>query len=176
MENAVFEIDELSGSHTAKTAKQALDALPGVRSVTVDGETVDLSPKEYELLFYNQQSTMGKAAVPEEPKIEETPASAPVDQKPASPAAANPPLVTEAYGVKKPDVPKTPVAAPVQKLQEDELDLSAVEIGTAVTHKSFGAGTVTWIDKAQKHIRVTLSACEKTFIFPDAFTQGFLKL
>jgi hypothetical protein len=73
-------------------------------------------------------------------------------------------------------VPKTPVAAPVQKPKEEELDLSAVEIGTVVTHKSFGAGTVTWIDKAQKHVRVTFSAGEKTFIFPDAFKQGFLKL
>jgi len=51
-----------------------------------------------------------------------------------------------------------------------------VEVGSAVTHKAFGAGTVTWIDKAQKHIRVTFSAGEKTFIFPDAFKQGFLKI
>ena len=30
-------------------------------------------------------------------------------------------------------------------------------------------------DKAGKHIRVEFSAGEKTFIFPDAFKQGFLK-
>lgn len=33
----------------------------------------------------------------------------------------------------------------------------------------------TKIDKAQKHIRVKFAAGEKTFIFPDAFKQGFLK-
>ena len=36
--------------------------------------------------------------------------------------------------------------------------------------------TVTKIDKAKKHIRVTFGIGEKTFIFPDAFKQGFLKM
>ena len=40
---------------------------------------------------------------------------------------------------------------------------------------SIGTGEVTWIDKAGKHIRVEFSAGEKTFIFPEAFKQGFLK-
>ena len=50
-----------------------------------------------------------------------------------------------------------------------------VEVGAKVTHKAFGTGEVTWIDKAGKHIRVEFAAGEKTFIFPDAFKQGFLK-
>lgn len=45
-----------------------------------------------------------------------------------------------------------------------------------VLHKAFGEGTVTKIDKAQKHIRVTFGIGEKTFIFPDAFKQGFLRM
>lgn len=45
-----------------------------------------------------------------------------------------------------------------------------------VLHKAFGEGAVTKIDKAQKHIRVTFGIGEKTFIFPDAFKQGFLKM
>ena len=40
---------------------------------------------------------------------------------------------------------------------------------------SIGTGEVTWIDKAGKHICVEFSAGEKTFIFPDAFKQVFLK-
>jgi len=64
----------------------------------------------------------------------------------------------------------------VAKPAEPELDLSGVEVGTEVSHKAFGAGKVTWIDKAGKHIRVTFTAGEKTFIFPDAFKQGFLKI
>ena len=45
-----------------------------------------------------------------------------------------------------------------------------------IDYKVFGEGTVTKIDKAQKHIRVTFGIGEKTFIFPDAFKQGFLKM
>ncbi len=37
-------------------------------------------------------------------------------------------------------------------------------------------GTVTKLDKAQKHIRVTFAVGEKTFIFPHAFKMGFLKM
>lgn len=170
MNDAIFKFKRYEDSSLSYTG---IDKHEGK---DIGGWDTVIKREEYQRLFYNQQFTMGKAAVPEEPKIEETPVSAPVVQKPASPAAAKPPLVTEAYGVKKPVVSKTPVDAPVQKPQEEELDLSAVEIGTVVTHKSFGAGTVTWIDKAQKHIRVTFSTGEKTFIFPDAFKQGFLKL
>ena len=47
--------------------------------------------------------------------------------------------------------------------------------GATVIHKSFGAGTVTSLDKAKKHIRVKFNVGEKTFIFPDAFKNGFLK-
>ena len=54
--------------------------------------------------------------------------------------------------------------------------LCVVVDGSIVLHKAFGEGTVTKIDKAQKHIRVTFGIGEKTFIFPDAFKQGFLKM
>lgn len=48
--------------------------------------------------------------------------------------------------------------------------------GDVVVHKIFGTGTITWIDKTGKHIRVNFNAGEKTFIFPDAFKAGFLKM
>ena len=170
MNDAIFKFKRYEDSSLSYTG---IDKHEGK---DIGGWDTVIKREEYERLFYNQQSTMEKAAAAEEPEIEETPVPAPVVQKPAAPAAAKPSLVTEAYGVKKPDVPKTPVAAPVQEPKAEELDLSAVEIGTAVTHKTFGAGAITWIDKAQKHVRVTFSAGEKTFIFPDAFKQGFLKL
>lgn len=37
-------------------------------------------------------------------------------------------------------------------------------------------GTVTNINKAQKHIRVALVIGERTFLFPYAFKQGFLRV
>lgn len=50
-----------------------------------------------------------------------------------------------------------------------------VKEGSIVVHKRFGEGTVTKMDKAQKHIRVKFSTGEKTFIFPDAFKWDFLR-
>ena len=55
--------------------------------------------------------------------------------------------------------------------KQEEFVAPDVKDGSIVLHKAFGEGTVTKIDKAQKHIRG-----EKTFIFPDAFKQGFLKM
>ena len=106
--------------------------------------------------------------------VAETPV--PNMENPKISTTAKPDLVTESFGIKKPELPKTPVIPQVQKPEVVDLDLSGVNVGVAVTHKAFGAGTVTWIDKAQKHIRVTFNVGEKTFIFPDAFKQGFLKL
>lgn len=60
---------------------------------------------------------------------------------------------------------------------EEPVPYNAPEVkdGFIVIHKSFGEGTVTKLDKAQKHIRVKFAVGEKTIIFPDAFKQGFLK-
>lgn len=167
MNDAIFKFKRYEDSSLSYTG---IDKHEGK---DIGGWDTVIKREEYERLFYNQQSTMEKVYAVEEPEVEETPVSE--VKKPVAPVAAKLPLVTEAYGVKKPEAPKAPAAAPVQQLKE-ELNLSSVEIGTTVTHKAFGAGTVTWIDKAQKHIRVTFSAGEKTFIFPDAFKQGFLKL
>ena len=54
--------------------------------------------------------------------------------------------------------------------------LASVGVGTAVKHKAFGEGTVVWMDKAKKYIRVKFAAGEKQFIFPDAFVGGFLSV
>ena len=139
---------------------------------------------EYDQLFYNQQATMEAPKIFEVPPVEEIPVPAeikpaPVEVKPkvvptsqakplAKPAVA-PPSVTTQYGVRG--------AIPTQKpAKAEENPVPNVADGSKVVHKSFGEGTVTKIDKAQKHIRVTFAIGEKTFIFPDAFKQGFLKM
>lgn len=50
-----------------------------------------------------------------------------------------------------------------------------VSVGSIVVHKVFGEGTVTQLDKVLKHIKVSFTKGEKTFIFPDAFKNGFLR-
>ncbi|MGE0903383.1 GIY-YIG nuclease family protein [Dehalococcoides mccartyi] len=171
MNDAIFKFKRYEDSSLSYTG---IDKHEGK---DIGGWDTVIKREEYERLFYNQQSTMDRPDAVEEPNVEDEPV--PEVKKPAvpvTPVVPKPSLVTEAYGIKKPDAPKVPVLTPAQKPKEPELDLSGVEVGSAVTHKAFGAGTVTWIDKAQKHIRVTFSAGEKTFIFPDAFKQGFLKI
>ena len=57
-----------------------------------------------------------------------------------------------------------------------EFDASKVYEGAKVKHKVFGEGTVTKMDKAEKHIRVRFSVGEKTFIYPDAFHKGYVMM
>ena len=61
-------------------------------------------------------------------------------------------------------------------MQTNKTDVDTeVSVGSVVVHKVFGEGTVTQLDKVLKHIRVAFAKDEKTFIFPDAFKQGFLR-
>ena len=54
--------------------------------------------------------------------------------------------------------------------------LAPVTTGTTVTHKTFGQGTVTKLDKTKKYLTVSFAAGQKNFVFPNAFSDGFLKL
>lgn len=173
MNDAIFKFKRYEDSSLSYTG---IDKHEGK---DIGGWDTVVKREEYEQLFYNQQSTMESTIYTLEteddlPKAAEEPD--PCTIKPAAPAIAKPSLVTESFGIMKPEMPKSTIVAQVEKPKEEEVELSGVEVGTAVTHKAFGAGTVAWIDKAKRHIRVTFSAGEKTFIFPDAFKQGFLKL
>lgn len=74
------------------------------------------------------------------------------------------------YGTKPATAPVAPAA------KGEEFAGPDVTEGMLVVRKSFGEGGVTRIEKAQKHIRVTFAIGEKTFVFPDAFRIGFIKM
>ena len=61
---------------------------------------------------------------------------------------------------------------------EKELEkmLAKVKVGVTVRHQKFGEGVITWIDGAQKYLRVKFSVGEKSFVFPNAFLSGFLEI
>ena len=135
--------------------------------------------EEYEKLFYNQQATMN-APIVEEPVKEIPVVQDPIfEPKPEPKPVIAPqpkPLVEKQIPPKpqpKPYNPTPVVAAP--KPEETKLDLSDVAVGTKVTHKMFGEGTITWMDQAKKYFRVSFAEGEKQFVFPNAFTMGFLK-
>lgn len=133
----------------------------------VGGWDTVLRREEYEKLFYNQQETLKAVnATPADitPTVTHAAPKAPI-KAPTSPISQ--PAVVEVSETKKPAV------APEKKENED----SAAEVGMNVTHPKFGKGTISNIDKAGKHIRVSfVEGGEKVFIYPDAFGQGYLTL
>ena len=59
---------------------------------------------------------------------------------------------------------------------KQEFDCSVIEVGMTVSHAKFGSGKIVNIDKARKYLRVSFSIGEKTFVMPDCFESGFLKI
>lgn len=171
MNDAIFKFkryEDSSLSYTGIDRHQGKD---------IGGWDTVIRREEYAKLFYNQQATMENDRPPEALPDDSEPEE---DQSPAVPVSfatvrKTPSLVTEQYEVK----PATnPVAKPTpsQAPKEEPYVAPDVHKGDVVVHKIFGTGTITWIDKTGKHIRVNFDAGEKTFIFPDAFKAGFLKM
>ena len=127
----------------------------------VGGWDTVLRREEYEALYSKQQATIADL----------TEAISPADTKAANIQQKSDGTVHSVGAAYKP-------AATSQPAPEKDWDkiLAPVGVGTAVKHKTFGEGTVVWMDKAKKYIRVKFAAGEKQFIFPDAFVGGFLSV
>lgn len=138
----------------------------------VGGWDTVLRREEYERLFYNQQETMKDTGSTDK---EELPfAAAPASEPSASAPTAKHVLVVGTSGYKAPEVKKKEVPAPAKP---QKIEAPAVNAGMVVMHKKFGKGTISSIDKAGKHLKVSFTeGGEKAFIYPDAFVQGFLTL
>lgn len=148
----------------------------------VGGWDTVIKRDEYKRLFYNQQATMeAPKEIPtfteEVPELEKKiVVASPVDLKPhpkPQPEIKRPNLVTATYGIHSPAVP---AAAKPAETQAKSLDYSKIRVGVMVNHKSFGDGTINWIDKGQKYVRVQFAVGEKTFTMESAFVQGFLSI
>lgn len=112
----------------------------------------------------------------EEPEKAEVMVEKPKVQKtdPIKPIASTV-TITQKYGVTSSQNGSTVTTyAPIQKPKE-EIKVPDVKVGDEVKHNTFGIGTVVYMDKAQKKLRVKFSVGEKTFVYPYAFIQGFLK-
>lgn len=172
MNDAIFKFKRYEDSSLSYTG---IDKHEGK---DIGGWDTVVKREEYQKLFYNQQATMEAPRVFQVPAVEDIPVSVkkPLPVPTSTPKAPISPVkpsvnpsVTAQYGVRS--------SAPVPKVAEQPAQYIAPNVhdGSIVLHKTFGKGTVTKIDKAQKHIRVTFAIGEKTFIFPDAFKNGFLK-
>ena len=129
----------------------------------VGGWDTVLRREEYEALYARQQATVVD--------LTEAISSADTDAKTAD-------VRQKTIGTAHSTVSAYKPAAAPQPAPEKDWNkiLAPVGVGTAVKHKTFGDGTVVWMDKAKKYIRVKFAAGEKQFIFPDAFVGGFLRV
>jgi hypothetical protein len=164
MNDAIFKFKRYEDSSLSYTGMDKHE------NEDVGGWDTVVKRKEYELLFYNQQSTMNapeidEADVPEADEEPEPP-KAPV---PTRTPPAKPDFVTAAFGVKSPIAPAKP-----QQPEKPKIDVSGVAVGSAVAHAKFGSGKV--IELNRGYVTVRFEQGEKRFIFPDAFESGFLKV
>ncbi len=141
----------------------------------VGGWDTVIRREQYQQLFYNQQKTMVLEEKEEKEdklvnkKEKRLTKKTPVHENKKS-SKLNKTTVISAYGNKNPVDSKPHDSNNTGSVIE--MDLSGVKVGAVVKHKLFGEGTVVWMDKAQKHIRVKFSNGEKNFLFPGAFLFG----
>lgn len=168
MNDAIFKFKRYEDSSLSYTG------IDKHNSDEIGGWDTTIRKEEYEKLFYNQQATMtapdiqntlsedftfpfddSEIAASDEMEVEEV----------ASPSAID---YTANSG--------TPIDTAAADKAEENIDLSAVTVGTKVIHAKFGEGTVIKIDKRSAYVHVAFSVGEKTFGLYNAFKMGFLKI
>lgn len=156
----------------------------------IGGWDTVIKRKEYETLFYNQQSSLTAPAASED-DIPETSYVNEYENYKAAEATALYKARTESKRNGGPHYNKTPtmppkpdfvtatfgIKSPVLSLNNKKddkvtIDVSGVAVGVKVNHKKFGAGKVVELDS--KHLTVAFSGGEKRFMFPNAFEDGHL--
>ncbi|WP_243112692.1 GIY-YIG nuclease family protein [Caproiciproducens sp. NJN-50] len=157
----------------------------------VGGYDTVLTREEYDRLFGSQQislTSLNQAFedVPDLPDADDADYS---DDEDEDSDDSTPPKSTEKQPEREKSIIQSHPAAPTGRPQvvptfhsvsaptaqasaKPKVDISGVKIGSSVSHKAFGEGTVLKIvgDK----ITVAFGKAEKTFLFPQAFEQGFL--
>ena len=128
----------------------------------VGGWDTVLRREEYEMLYSKQQATVVDLTQAINTKLETEKLSGQISENIAAEAEPQSVMMKSS-------------AEPIPETNWDEI-LAPVGVGTMVKHKTFGNGTVVWMDKLKKYIRVKFTAGEKQFIFPDAFIGGFLDI
>jgi len=143
---------------------------------SIGGWDTVLRRDEFDALYASQQASMTDFVdiiVPEEIRIEKSKHAEPIKKAAAKPVSVVTPGTVKAEPV-TPVVPVTPIKEE-PKIDWEEI-LKDVGIGTEVEHSRFGLGTVESIYSNNKYVRVKFALGEKSFEFPKAFINGFLKL
>lgn len=172
MNDAIFKFKRYEDSSLSYTG---IDKHEGK---DVGGWDTVIKREEYERLFFNQQATMESPIIPIPELPEDHSKPKPTETKPVQAQPTQKPrLVTDQYALPKAKA----TLAPTPTDEKPDFDYSRVVKGANVKHKTFGIGTITSVDKAEKKIRVQFAAGEKQFIIDpksnyNAFVNGYLEL
>jgi hypothetical protein len=172
MNDAIFKFKRYEDSSLSYTG---IDKHEGKE---VGGWDVKLKKDEYKQLFYNQQATMKSSDAEKADALEQAfDLIAPkiLDKH------SNAHYGLAGEGLKAAERKTSYVASKLTEasfsekpLPKKALDLSEVVTGATVYHKKFGKGIVVKLEA--KHLYVKFTVGEKSFLFPDAFENGFFNV
>ena len=131
----------------------------------VGGWDTTIRKSQYEKLFYNQQSSMNEVDYSAYSKVAEPNEDKQIKSK----------TDVKTQVVKPAIVTQTTSSQPFDKNAELMAKLERVTVGSIVSHKKFGKGTVVKLNNNDKYIYIKFALGEKKFVFPDAFLMGFLE-
>ena len=168
MNDAIFKFKRYEDSSLSYTG------IDKHNSDEIGGWDTTIRKEEYEKLFYNQQATM-TAPVIQDTLSEDFPLPFDDSEIAASDDMEDEDVVSPS-AVSDTANSITPTGTAATDKTEEDIDLSAVTVGTKVIHAKFGEGTVVKIDKRSAYVHVVFSVGEKTFGLYNAFKLGFLKV
>lgn len=183
MNDAIFKFKRYEDSSLSYTG---IDKHEGK---AIGGWDTVINRTEYDQLFYNQQATMLADTINQVEDVDEEEndgiileVTSNVNTQPIYPADTedNSQLYAKVAEPENPfkrisEKPK-PVAKSEPVKQVTQINLTKVVEGATVYHQRFGKGTVINIYKDNKYLWIKFDAGEKRFVFPDSFTNGFLRL
>lgn len=129
----------------------------------IGGWDTVLKRKEYEKLFYSQQSSM-------EMEVKDN-----LYMRDSSNGYQKEPKDVAGKIIEFPKNGKSAQAVLAQKLAAPQARYMTIKVGDRVTHKVFGEGVVIKIPQNRKYIYVKFGKIEKQFVLVAAFEGGFLK-
>ena len=130
---------------------------------SIGGWDTVLKREEYEQLFYNQQETL-KVKTPEPAVVS---AKSTIKAKDTEKSEKSPQETQDKTNDKMQQTPEK---------TESSKNTIDVKVGSSVYHKLFKDGIVSKFNEEKTRISVKFSKGEKTFEFPKAFDNGFLKI
>ena len=164
--------DTQVGLYSTTISKEEYMRMAGLQQQSMAAPARDLNDVPDRPYFINQPAQEEEEE--EEPVVDSIPKSQPSPKAAEKPIVAKTPVTPTYHPAFVPPKSQAPTAQPATKM-----DLSQVGAGTVVSHKAFGEGIVSKIEKGaggNSYIRVRFGKTEKSFGFPGAFYDGFLKV